>query len=144
MTSPVTENPELPPRRGAVAVVVRGDRFLVIRRSQSVPAPGMYCFPGGGIEGEETEAQAVIRELQEELGVAVRPTCKVWHCLTRWRVDLAWWRSELDLDAAIAANPAEVESVHWMTVEEMLSLDNLLETNRHFLQALAAGEVVLE
>jgi len=40
----------LSPRRGVVAVVMRGEQFLVIRRSQHVRAPGMYCFPGGTIE----------------------------------------------------------------------------------------------
>jgi 8-oxo-dGTP pyrophosphatase MutT (NUDIX family) len=46
-------NPALdtPPRRlGSIAVIRRGEQFLVIRRSQTVAAPGMYCFPGGGIE----------------------------------------------------------------------------------------------
>src|SRR5690606_38162567 len=125
---------------GAVAVIRRGDRFLVIRRSETVLAPGKYCFPGGGLEGEETECQAVIRELREELGVAVVPLAKVWHCLTRWNVDLAWWESELPDDTSLQANPAEVASVHWMTVEEMLALENLLETNRDFIEALVAGQ----
>ena len=37
-------------RRGVVAVVVLEERFLVIRRSQEVVAPGTYCFPGGAVE----------------------------------------------------------------------------------------------
>jgi len=49
-----------------VAVILRGERFLVICRSQQVRAPGMYCFPGGGIEPGETEEQALRRELLEE------------------------------------------------------------------------------
>ncbi len=46
-------------RRGVVAVVMRGDRFLTIRRSAEVLAPGKYCFPGGGIEAGETEVAAL-------------------------------------------------------------------------------------
>lgn len=46
-------------RHGVVAVVVENRRWLVIRRSQCVVAPGKYCFPGGGIETAETEEQAL-------------------------------------------------------------------------------------
>ena len=60
-------------KHGVVAVILRGERFLVIRRSQHVRAPGMHCFPGGGIEPGEAEPDAVRRELLEELGVACRP-----------------------------------------------------------------------
>jgi hypothetical protein len=31
-----------------------------------------------------------------------------------------------------------------MSAEEMLALDNLLESNRHFLEALARGEIELD
>jgi 8-oxo-dGTP pyrophosphatase MutT (NUDIX family) len=64
-------------RYGVVAVILRDERFLVIRRSQQVAAPGKYCFPGGGIESGETESVALERELLEELNVAIVPQ----HCL---------------------------------------------------------------
>jgi 8-oxo-dGTP diphosphatase len=83
-------------RRGAVAVVVRDSRFLVIRRSAQVIAPGAFCFPGGGIEADESEERALVREFQEELGAAIRPLRRVWKSITRWQVELAWWLGELD------------------------------------------------
>ena len=78
-------------RRGAVAVVIRDARFLVIRRSAQVVASGAFCFPGGGIEAGESEEQALVREFQEELGAAVRPVRCIWTSITRWHVELAWW-----------------------------------------------------
>jgi 8-oxo-dGTP diphosphatase len=144
MSSITPDSEKLPSRRGVIAVVTRGDQFLVIRRSAMVLAPREFCFPGGGIEGDETEAEALVRELREELGVEIRPLCRVWQNITRWNVDLAWWRGEIRADVELIANPAEVESIHWLTVQEMLELKDLLESNRHFLQALAAGEIVLE
>ncbi len=130
-------------RRGAVAVVLREARFLVIRRSDVVLAPGAFCFPGGGIEGEESEEQALVREIQEELGVAIRPVRRVWQSVTRWRVALAWWLGELDGDVTLSPNPAEVAEIYWLTAKEMLAHPMLLESNREFLAALDGGEIVL-
>ena len=53
---------------GVLAVVVRGDRVLVVRRSNP-PMPGRWGFPGGVLELGETVAQGAMRELAEETGV---------------------------------------------------------------------------
>jgi 8-oxo-dGTP pyrophosphatase MutT (NUDIX family) len=129
--------------RGVVAVIVRDERFLVIRRSQTVIAPGAFCFPGGGIEAAESEHDALVREIQEELGVAVRPIEKIWRSVTSWRVELAWWTAELPADAQLVPNLAEVESVHWHTAEELGRLEPLLESNRRFLEGIAGGAISL-
>ncbi|MGD0897400.1 MAG: NUDIX domain-containing protein [Thermoguttaceae bacterium] len=133
-----------PGRRGAVAIIVRGDRMLIIRRSRSVVAPLMYCFPGGGIEEGESEQAAVVREVSEELGVTVRPLRRLWQCVTPWKVWLAWWLAEMPPQAVPTPNPAEVESIHWVTPREMSRLPGLLESNRLFLSLIERGEIRLD
>jgi ADP-ribose pyrophosphatase YjhB (NUDIX family) len=51
-----------------LAVVLRGDRALVVRRANP-PMPGRWGFPGGVLELGETVAQGAMRELLEETGV---------------------------------------------------------------------------
>jgi 8-oxo-dGTP diphosphatase len=53
---------------GVLAVVLRGDRVLVVRRANP-PMPGRWGFPGGVLELGETIAQGAMRELLEETGV---------------------------------------------------------------------------
>lgn len=127
-----------------MAIILRHARLLVIRRARGVVAPGVYCFPGGGIEADETEPQALVRELREELGVAVRPLRRLWRSVTPWKVHLSWWLAELPAQARLVPNTAEVESVHWLTVEEMAALPNLLESNRRFLELVQRGEIPLD
>ena len=115
------------------------DRFLVIRRSQQVRAPGMYCFPGGAIEPGETEQQALVRELAEELAVAGQPVRRLWESVTPWGVHLAWWLAQVDDPAAIVPQPAEVESCHWLTAAEIRLLPQLLASNVQFLDAWERG-----
>ncbi len=128
------------PRRGAVAVICREQRLLVIRRSQQVEAPGTYCFPGGAIESGETPEEAVCRELQEELGVRVQPLRLLWQSVTAWSVELSWWLTELDASAQVQPNPAEVEQVLWLTPDQMRQLPALLQSNWRFLDAWQRGE----
>src|SRR5262245_28889217 len=123
------------PRRGVVAVIVRGGRFLVIRRSQHVRAPGMHCFPGGAIEPGESEAEALCRELQEELGLVAIPVRRLWESVTPWNVALAWWLAEIDDQAVPDPNPLEVAAFQWLTVEEIRGLPELLASNLEFLAA---------
>jgi 8-oxo-dGTP diphosphatase len=131
-------------RRGVVAVVLRQQRFLIIRRSELVLAPGMLCFPGGGIEAGESETAALEREIREELGATVIPRRRLWSHVTAWEVDLAYWLSELDDHAPLALNPAEVASVHWMTRSEVMAQESLLASNRAFFEALGAREFNLD
>ncbi|HEV3417478.1 MAG TPA: NUDIX domain-containing protein [Pirellulales bacterium] len=133
-----------PGRRGVVAVTSHLGRLLVIRRSSSVVAPRAICFPGGGIESGESEREALEREIREELGASIEPVRMVWRSVTAWEVDLAWWQARLDMTFPLIPNPAEVESVHWLTPDELLELPDLLTSNREFLRALGRGEIVLE
>jgi 8-oxo-dGTP diphosphatase len=53
---------------GVLAIVMRGDRVLVVRRANP-PMLGRWGFPGGVLELGETVAQGAMRELFEETGV---------------------------------------------------------------------------
>ena len=71
MSTPLGKEGRRYPERpivGVLAVVVRGDRVLVVRRSNP-PMPGRWGFPGGVLELGETVAQGAMRELAEETGV---------------------------------------------------------------------------
>lgn len=137
----MTPSPSEPLRYGVVAVVRRGERFLVIRRSQHVRAPRMHCFPGGAIEAGEGEAAAVARELLEELNVVARPQRLLWRSVTPWGVALAWWLVEIDAAAGLTANPLEVESFAWLTAAEIRELPDLLASNLEFLEAWESGAI---
>ena len=58
--------------RVAVAVLIRRDgKVLLAQRLPGTPYPGYWEFPGGKLEPGESAAQALARELSEELGIDV-------------------------------------------------------------------------
>ncbi len=62
--------PETPERVDiALAVVLRGGKFLVARRAAGLHLAGYWEFPGGKIEPGETPPGAACRELCEETGL---------------------------------------------------------------------------
>lgn len=60
----MTQRPEL----CVGALATDGDRLLMIRRGHA-PSQGSWTLPGGRVEGGETMAEAVVRELLEETGL---------------------------------------------------------------------------
>jgi ADP-ribose pyrophosphatase YjhB (NUDIX family) len=72
MASDPAESDHLPrPVAAVLAVVLRGEEFLLVRRANP-PDQGLWGFPGGKIEPGEGVLQAALRELEEETGVHAR------------------------------------------------------------------------
>ena len=59
----------------AVALVDIDGRVLIARRPEGKPLAGLWEFPGGKLHGGETPEAALIRELQEELGIDTKASC---------------------------------------------------------------------
>jgi 8-oxo-dGTP diphosphatase len=59
----------------AVALVDADRRVLIAQRPEGKALAGLWEFPGGKIEADETPEEALIRELEEELGIATKTAC---------------------------------------------------------------------
>jgi 8-oxo-dGTP diphosphatase len=59
----------------ACALIDADGRVLLAKRPPGRPLAGLWEFPGGKIEEGETPEAALIRELEEELGISVAGKC---------------------------------------------------------------------
>ncbi len=56
----------------AAGLVFRAGRVLIAQRHDDAHLGGLWEFPGGKVEPGESFEQALVRELNEELGIEVR------------------------------------------------------------------------
>lgn len=59
----------------AVALVDPDRRVLIAQRPPGKSMAGLWEFPGGKVEPGETPEAALIRELEEELGISTKQAC---------------------------------------------------------------------
>lgn len=59
----------------AAALIDRDGRVLITRRPEGRAMAGLWEFPGGKLEADETPEAALIREMREELGIDTQASC---------------------------------------------------------------------
>ncbi len=121
---------------GVLGIIRRDDRLLVIQRSESVKSPLAWCFPGGHIEPGETQAEALVREMREELHIDVLPGE---HLMTQTkhqgRLVLHCWSATI-VGSEPIANPREIAAVVWMTPPEIRQMANTLTGTTEILDGI--------
>ena len=133
--SPFRASPDNPVV-GILGIIRRHDRLLMIQRAAGVRAPLMWCFPGGHIEEGETQAQALVREMREEINVDVTPGE---YLMTQTkhggRLVLHCWSAAIPAGEP-APNPAEIAAILWMTPAEIRAKSSVLPGTTAILDAI--------
>ncbi len=143
----VQELPRLPVERGitdlakpailvvAAALYGRDGRVLIAERPAGKHMAGRWEFPGGKVVAGESEADALVREIREELGVSItasRPFMRLAHSYDDRDVELSMWIVD-----GFEGDPQGLDGqrLKWVTPEALASED-ILEADRPFVEAL--------
>ncbi|MBX3396796.1 MAG: NUDIX domain-containing protein [Phycisphaerae bacterium] len=123
---------------GVIGVIRREDRLLLIQRSEFVRVPLAWCFPGGEIEPGESQADALIREMREELDAEILPgRLLMTQTKHEGRLILYCWSAQL-LSDSIRPNPREVAQFDWLTPVQIRDKDGILPGTAEILAHLDA------
>jgi len=120
----------------AVAVILGcNNQVLIAKRKEGVPQGGLWEFPGGKIEIGETSNQALFRELEEELTIAVLEASfflKTEHKYPELNVTLDAW---IVSNFTGRAKGNEGQLIAWVPVDQ-LKLYEFPEANIPIIDAL--------
>ena len=108
-----------------VGIVVKGDKFLVERRSlDETIDPGIVCLPAGHVKPNESLEDALKRKMMEELGIKVNTfkfVCKNFYVASNGERQHAYCYLITDYEGTPVCNAAE--EIFWEDNIENLSLD---------------------
>lgn len=126
-----------------VAALIESEgRILVCQRRKGSAFALKWEFPGGKVQGRESIAEALRRELLEELGVEAEIGAEIYRTRHRY-VELA---REIELIFLAASSSASeirnlaFEQMRWVRPEELSKLD-FLPADREFVEKLALGSL---
>ena len=119
----------------AAALYDRDGRVLIAERPAGKHMAGRWEFPGGKVGAGESEAEALAREIREELGVDViasRPFMRLAHSYDDRDVELSMWIVE-----GFTGEPQGLDGqrLKWVAPARLLEED-ILEADRPFVEAL--------
>ena len=119
----------------AAALYDRDGRILIAERPAGKHMAGRWEFPGGKVNAGESEADALSRELREELGIKVEsshPFMRLAHSYADRDVELSMWIVE-----RFAGEPQGLDGQRLKWVQPArLSDEDILEADRPFVEAL--------
>lgn len=118
--------------RVVVAVLVRDGHVLVIKRGPGSRRPGYWAPLSGKVEPGESDVSALVREVQEEVGLVVTPGAKVWENDTDdGRFRLHWWTAKA-APGELVLNPGEVSDARWVDPHEFTRMEPTFAGDRIF------------
>jgi len=107
----------------AVGVIIREQQYFLTKRLENAHQGGKWEFPGGKVEKGETVAQALYRELQEEIAIdtlSCYPLIEINHDYGDKRVLLDVYVVDNFQQEPIAQ---EGQESAWFTLKELVNLD---------------------
>jgi len=120
----------------AVAVIINDDKqVLLALRQKHQHQGGLWEFPGGKVEAEESIFDALVRETKEELAVTVitaKPLIKIAHDYSDKSVVLDVWCVD---EFAGTPQGREGQRLRWSTISD-LTADDFPAANVAIIDAL--------
>ena len=128
-------------RRAARAFILTPDQHVLLMQIKTPDGGVVWITPGGGVERDETTESALLRELEEEVGLSDAPLGPLVHRLHstfnwgRWRVSQRETYHAIHVERfepvmADEEEAAMVETFRWWPIGELAGADDVFMPGR--------------
>ncbi|QAR32335.1 (deoxy)nucleoside triphosphate pyrophosphohydrolase [Geovibrio thiophilus] len=121
----------------AAAVIFKDNKVFLARRGAAQRLGGFWEFPGGKIEQGESGAEAIIREIKEELGINVQVGGLIGQCVHHydtWSIRLIVYECDWISGRLV---PRVHDDTAWVGADELASY-SLAPADVHFVEPVRA------
>lgn len=128
------------------ALITRDSKLLVCQRRRDDTYALQWEFPGGKVEPGETHAQALARELREELGITATIGKELFRSSHRYRdskTELVLIFLRAQVDASVPLQNLVFEQFEWADLSALPHY-NFLQADKEFVRLLASHSIPLE
>lgn len=97
-------------------IIVRDGKILLAQREKEDSAGGLWEFPGGGVEKNETPDMCIVRELKEEIDMDVK-------ALSLYEAIPTDWGGIILIYLCVGygtPKPIECQDIRWVAPEDLL------------------------
>lgn len=123
-------------KRSIAGIAMREGRILVAKRKEGGAIGLRWEFPGGKVEEGESDEEALKREFDEELGIAIRPLSLIGKSSFQsgsGERELAAWLVDIPQDGIMELR--EHSDIAWVTIQELERID-LADSDRKLIPLL--------
>jgi mutator protein MutT len=109
--------------RVVAAIIRRDGKILITRRPDHVHLAGLWEFPGGKVEPDESMQHALTREIREELGVEIEvrdERFQIRHDYPKRSVELHFFEASI---VSGDPKPLDVSDLRWVSPSSLDQFD---------------------
>ena len=144
----MSEELENRPKVGVGLLLIKDAKFVLLGKRKNAHGDGEYAGVGGHMEGLETFAATIMRELREEIGDDIEITEPEFLCLSNIRTYTPKHYVDIGMIAHwISGEPKvmevdKIESWDWYPIDSLPT--PLFESPKNYIEALKSGQSFFE
>lgn len=127
-------------------MLIRDGKILLLRRANTGFEDGNYGLPAGHMDGGETAREAGVREVEEEIGIRIKPeNMEVVHVMHRKKEDerIDFFMTASEYEGEIQnCEPTKCDDLDWFPLDSLP--ENTIDYIRFAIEKVQVGQFYSE
>jgi 8-oxo-dGTP diphosphatase len=136
------------PDLSVAGIIYLNGKILLGKRKPGGHVGGLWEFPGGKIEGNESPQEALIREFKEELEIDIKVESKITEKIFTSPTKMFKLLAYYIIPKSLHFKNNEHTEINWFSIEDILKIEEIVDSDKLLLddikQFLAKENAIIE